>query len=69
MANDKLWIAAVDGVARPKPDNTKEPDRAAQAPPQPEEGLRLISAFSRINDPYARAELIERAESYLKPGA
>jgi len=69
MANDKLWIAAVDGVARPKPDNAAAPDRVAQTPPEPEEGLRLISAFSRINDPYARAELIERAESYLKPGA
>jgi len=69
MANEKLWIASADGVARPKPDNAAAPDRVAQTPPEPEEGLRLINAFSRINDPYARAELIQRAESYLKPGA
>jgi len=67
MANEKLWVAAVNGVACPKPG--KRLDRAAQTPPQPEEGLRLISAFSQIDDPYLRAELIERAESYLKPGA
>jgi hypothetical protein len=29
----------------------------------------LFSAFSRINDPVRRAELIEQAERYLKPGA
>ncbi len=71
MANEKLWVATVNGVACPKPGDAsrKRSDRAAQTPPQPEEGLRLISAFSQIDDPYLRAELIERAESYLKPGA
>ena len=73
MANEKLWIAAVDGRARPKPADVRRegPDRAARGAegPGPEEGLRLISAFSRIEDPVRRAELIEQAERYLKPGA
>jgi len=71
MANEKLWIASVDGRTRPKPADVSEtaPDRAAPAAqgPGPEEGLRLISAFSQINDPARRAELIDQAERYLKP--
>ncbi len=73
MANEKLWIATVDGRALPKPVDVRRegPDRAARGAqgPGPEEGLRLISAFSRINDPVRRAELIAQAEQYLKPGA
>jgi len=34
--------------------------------PAPEEGLRLIRAFSRINDPAWRARLIEVAEKYAR---
>jgi hypothetical protein len=73
-----LWVAAVNGVSRPKPDNGQRKGRqvgsGAGPEPKPEEGLRLITAFSRIDDPLRRAELIERAERYqaersFKPGA
>ena len=72
MANAKLWVAAVDGrrLPRPEPDDAapRERPRAATAGegPKPEEGLRLINAFTQIDDPYVRAELIEQAERYLK---
>ena len=73
MANEKLWIASVDGRTLPKPAGVSRqgPDCAAPGVqgPRAEEGLRLISAFSRINDPVRRAALIDQAERYLKPGA
>jgi hypothetical protein len=34
--------------------------------PAPEEGLRLIRAFSRISDPSRRARLIEEAEKIAR---
>jgi hypothetical protein len=34
--------------------------------PGPEEGLRLIRAFSRIRDPSRRARLIEEAEKIAR---
>jgi hypothetical protein len=71
MANEKLWVASIDGRSLPKPadENRTKPDRSGPAPqgPQPEEGLRLISAFSRINDPARRAELIAQAEKFSGP--
>jgi len=34
--------------------------------PAPEEGLRLIRAFSRINDPAWRTRLIEEVEKHAR---
>jgi hypothetical protein len=71
MANEKLWVAAVDGRRRAKPanDGRRGTDRAEKPlqGPQPEEGLRLIRAFAMINDPARRAALIDQAEKLIKP--
>lgn len=72
MANGKLWVAAVNGRRLPEPgadnDSPSQPERATatRRGPRPEEGLRLITAFTQIDDPYVRAELIDQAERYLK---
>ena len=49
MANEKLWVASVDGRTLPKPEEYEDqakPGRAAPAPqgPPPEEGLRRTIA-------------------------
>lgn len=66
MANKKLWVASVNGMPRPRPPEGQSTDPAAAASspagPLPEEGLRLIRAFSRIADPSRRAQLIEELE-------
>ncbi len=62
MANDKLWLAAEDGTLLSQPAVAKTSHPGCATVVQPEEGLRLIRAFSRISDPLRRAGLIEEAE-------
>jgi len=41
-------------------------DSAPSAGPMPDEGLRLISAFIKIEDPEARAQLVQLAERFAR---
>jgi hypothetical protein len=49
-------------VAFPTPNGGR--DSAPPARPTPDEGLRLISVFIKIEDPEARAQLIQLAERF-----
>ena len=68
MTNDKLWVASVNGTLQPAEGQSPVPGCSADAPPgpQPEEGLRLIRAFSRIGDASRRAQLVDEAEKMAR---
>ena len=68
MSNRKLWLASLDGMSRSQPGERKKanPGCSDELPHslRPDEGYRLIRAFSRIPDPAMRARLIDFVEKH-----
>ena len=72
MANGNLRIISTNNMARLQPRAGISQQASYQAgyiadsaaDPQPEEALRLIRAFTQINDRRRRARLIEQAEMF-----
>jgi hypothetical protein len=68
MGNYKLWLAAEGGASCDQPwgPEGSAPGCFPEAPPgfRPDEGLRLIRAFSKINDHSLRVRLIELVEKF-----
>jgi len=70
MRNHKLWLASTDGALRSSPLRHKNPPAAyagqATQYAMPEEGVRLIRAFSSIPNPSVRKLLTKIAEKYAR---